>query len=362
VMNKRSPFLTILILSAVLASLFITQSSFAQNQAVSRLPVVDGQPVRKPTDLPKVNSPLRSASYWELTFSDEFNGSALDRTKWATEYGFDTYCEVSNPPPGTSYCNRSNNNEKEWYIDSSPRLENGVLKLVAQKNDCSGDNLPDRNYAPYSCANFPYLSGMISTHNKFSQLYGYYEARMKVPKGQGFWPAFWIIPQLPASPSPAEYYWPPEVDIMEMKGQQTDYVHLANHYSGVYPDPGSALNGWSYGGSSSHIYVDPQDLSAGFHTYAIDWEPGLIIWYIDGVEQFRTTNNIPPGTVNPPDYGGDMHLILNLAVGGNFVDNLLPPDSVLPNSLDIDYVRVYQKVAGTLPPVLFLPHIAGAGQ
>ena len=359
-MNKRSHFLINLFLTAVLVSLFITQSSFAQNQPASHSQIVASQPAQMPTGTPKIIPSVKNMSVRVLTFSDEFNGSALDRTKWATEYGFDTFCEVANPPPPgvPSYCNRSNNNEKEWYIDSAPRLENGVLKLVAQKNDCSGDNLPDRNYAPYSCTNFPYLSGMISTHNKFSQLYGYFEARMKIPNGQGFWPAFWIIPQLPPSPSPAGYYWPPEVDIMEMDGLQTHYVHMANHYSGEYPDPGSELNGWPYGGSHSSIYNGP-DYSTGFHIYAIDWEPGVIIWYIDGIERFRNLTHIPPGTVNPPEYGGDMQLILNLAIGGNFVGNVLPLDSDLPNSLDIDYVRVYRNIAGNLSPAIFLPYIAG---
>jgi beta-glucanase (GH16 family) len=147
-----------------------------------------------------------------LTFSDEFTGTTLNHTTWATEYGFDTYCVVDTPPPPATptYCNRSNNDEKEWYVDDAPRVENGVLKLEARKNDCSGDQLPN-NYPPYSCANFPYLSGMVSTHDRFSQLYGYFEARIKILDIQGFWPAFWLIPQLPRPPSPdVEYFWPPE--------------------------------------------------------------------------------------------------------------------------------------------------------
>jgi beta-glucanase (GH16 family) len=138
-----------------------------------------------------------------LTFADEFNSAALDQNKWAKEYGFDTYCMVDDPPPGgvPSYCNRSNNDEKEWYVDDAPRLENGILKLVAKKNDCSGDNLPDRNYLPYTCENFPYLSGMVSTHDRFSQLYGYFEARIKVLNARAL-AGFWLIPQLPPAPSP----------------------------------------------------------------------------------------------------------------------------------------------------------------
>jgi beta-glucanase (GH16 family) len=289
--------------------------------------------------------PLGEAAGWRLTFSDEFDGEVLDPEKWATEYGFDTDCVVDNPPPpGTpTYCNRSNNNEKEWYIDESPSVGDGRLRLVASKNDCSGDGLPDRGYEPYSCANFPYLSGMVSTHGRFSQLYGYFEARIKLVNGQGFWPAFWLIPQLPAVPNPdVEYFWPPEIDIMENKGQEPNVVFMFHHYSGVFPEPGSKLNNWAYGGAVGSSYSGP-DFSTEFHTYAVEWQPGLIIWYIDGIEQFRSTYNTPPGMINPPDYTGEMHIILNLAVGGDFVGNLLPPDELLPATMEVDYVRVYEK-------------------
>jgi hypothetical protein len=123
-----------------------------------------------PNGAPAPAGPPGLASNWILTFADEFNSAALDHNKWATEYGFDTNCAVADPPsPGVpSYCNRSNNDESEWYVDNAPRMENGILKLAARKNDCSGDNLPDRSYPPYTCDNFPYLSGMVSTHDWFS--------------------------------------------------------------------------------------------------------------------------------------------------------------------------------------------------
>ena len=294
-----------------------------------------------------LTGPPGDAQDWVLTFSDEFNGETLNANKWAKEYGLDTYCIVDNPPPpGTpTYCNRSNNDEKNWYVDESPQVEAGVLKLVASKNDCSGDGLPDRNYAPYTCANFPYLSGMVSTHDRFSQLYGYFEARIKSINGQGFWPSFWLIPQLPPLPNPTVgYFWPPEIDIMENKGQVPNEIYMTQHYSGVYPLPSSKLNNWTYGGHEGAVFNGP-DYSAGFHTYAVEWQPGLVIWYIDGIEHFRSIFNTPPGTINQPDYSGEMHLILNLAVGGVFVDHLLPPDQLLPATMEVDYVHVYQKAS-----------------
>jgi beta-glucanase (GH16 family) len=302
--------------------------------------------------------PPGNPSDWTLTFADEFTGTEIVHNKWATEYGFNTDCIVDNPPPEgvTSYCNRSNNNEKEWYVDDGQQVSNGILHLVAKKNDCSGDNLPDRSYPPYSCANFPYLSGMVSTHSGFSQLYGYFEARIKIPKGQGLWPAFWLLPQLPPSSSPAELFWPPEIDIMENKGQDVNNIYMTHLFSGVYPDPGSKSNNWSYGGLDVSVFTGP-DFSNDFHIFAVEWEPDVIVWYIDGVEQFRSTLRLPPGNISLPDYPGNMHIIFDLAVGGDFVDNLLPDDSDLPASLDIDYVRVYQRIPNEASFPAFLPFI-----
>lgn len=305
---------------------------------------------------PKIDAPTGPpgpVAAWILTFSDEFTGT-LDRNKWATEYGFDTDCIVDNPPPaGTPvYCNRSNNDEKEWYVDDAPLVENGVLKLRARK-ECLSNQAPE-NYPPYSCDNFPYLSGMISTHDRFAQLYGYFEARLKVLDGAGFWPAFWLIPQLPPTPDPdIEFFWPPEIDILEGRGQEPSMIYMNQHYSGEYPTPGSKLNNWSYGGAISGWYAATTSLTDTFHIYAVDWEPDQIVWYIDNQPVFTSTYNLPPGQISLPEYPGDMQILLNLAIGGSFVGNELPPDDLLANALEVDYVRVYQKVSSRV----FLPAI-----
>lgn len=306
------------------------------------------------TATPTPAGPPGPAADWVLTFSDEFTGATLNRTKWATEYGFDTDCIVDTPPPpGTPvYCNRSNNDEKEWYVDDAPLVENGVLKLKARK-ECLADDRTE-NYPPYSCDNFPYLSGLVSTHDRFSQLYGYFEARIKVLDGAGFWPAFWLIPQLPPTPDPdIEFFWPPEIDILESRGQEPHMVYMNQHYSGEHPTPGSKLNNWSYGGAISGWYSATSSLTNTFHTYAVDWNPDRVTWYIDGVERFHSTYNLPPGEISLPAYSGEMLIMLNLAIGGSFVNHELPPDNLLPAALEVDYVRVYQKVSSRI----FLPSI-----
>ncbi len=354
--RKRRYYWMIFLGGLILVLLLAAQVEGAQSKRATRFikespdNIQPVRPLRTATPLPqKVQAPSGppgSAANWVLTFSDEFTGTTLNHTTWATEYGFDTDCVVATPPPPATptYCNRSNNDEREWYVDDAPRVENGVLKLEARK-ECLSAQSP-HNYPPYSCDNFPYLSGMVSTHDRFSQLYGYFEARIKILDGEGFWPAFWLIPQLPRTPSPeVEYFWPPEIDILENRGQQPNVAFMNQHYSGEYPVPGSKLNNWSHGGASSGNYEAPSSLATDFHVYAVDWEPDRITWYVDGVERFHSTYNLPPGEISLPEYPGDMQIILNLAVGGSFVGYQLPPDTRLPAAVEVDYVRVYQKVS-----------------
>lgn len=229
---------------------------------------------------------------WQLTFSDEFNQGPLDTTKWNTTY---PYGRRTTPTNG----------EWEWYVDDAFEFQNGILRIRADKKTVD---------------NYNYTSGIIASWGKFSQRYGYFEARIRIPKGRGLWPAFWLLP--------ASTAWPPEIDIMENLGHKTEKIFMTNHY--VSPS-GQHLMASSY-------YIGP-DFSADFHTFAIDWQPGVIIWYIDGVERFRSVSGVP--TI-------PMYVIANLAVGGSWPG--YPDDTTpFPSYLDVDYIRVYQLK--TLLPV-----------
>jgi beta-glucanase (GH16 family) len=241
--------------------------------------------------------PPPPAGNWILGWSDEFDGTSLDTAKWITTYPF-------------GY--RTNNDELEWYVDGADYhvVSNGTLKLVARKVQ--------------SHSGYPYSSGMICSYGKFHQAYGKFEARMKLPKGRGLWPAFWLC----AYPS----QWPPEIDVIENLGQDTHTIYLTNHYSANYP-----YGGEPYGGSEEISYYGP-DYSAGFHTFAVEWDASKIVWSIDGIARFSTTNKVPL-----VGYGIDgMYAIMNLAVGGSWPG---APDAstVFPAALEIDYVRVYTK-------------------
>ena len=244
-----------------------------------------------------------SDSSWELVFSDEFNGTELDLNNWNTTYWWGGR---------TNY----GNNESQYYVDDAFEFEDGILKIVAKEETIQAFEPVDGNQV------FDYTSGLLSGHDKRAFSNGYMEIRAKVPAGQGLWPAFWMLP--------SSKTWPPEIDILEFQGHQTDTLHGTHHY----PDPSQPSGRGLQGGS----YSPGIDFSEDFHTYAAEWNTSEIIWYVDGIEIIRVDNYIP----NEP-----MYLLANLAVGGNWPGQ---PDETtpFPSSFDIDYIRVYQNEQGTL--------------
>lgn len=227
---------------------------------------------------------------WTLTFSDEFNGDRLDESKWTDHYWH-----------GRTHANH----ELQYYASDGYALKDGQLRLTAR---------PVSADARSKTAGLPYTSGMISSFGKFAQQYGWFEMRARIPKGKGYWPAFWLLPD--------DKRWPPEIDILEILGHQPDVAHFTTHWRDAQR---RHLD-------DTHEWRGP-DFSAGFHTFAVDWEPGLVVWYVDGIERARTSKGVP----NVP-----MYVIANLAVGGDWPGN---PDATtqFPQSMDIDYIRVYQK-------------------
>jgi beta-glucanase (GH16 family) len=259
------------------------------------------------------------AAIGAITWSDEFNGAAgtpLDQSKWKFDIG------------GSGW----GNNELEYYTNSTSNVVQngqGQLAITARRD----------NPANYQChyGRCQYTSGRILTADKFTQRYGRFEARLKIPKGQGIWPAFWMLGNdIGSNP------WPNsgEIDIMENIGREPNTVHGTVHgpgYSGAEGIGGGRTIG--------------APLGDAFHTYAIEWSPNLIVWFLDGSEYFRIT---------PANLGGDrwvfdhpFFMILNVAVGGAWPGN---PDAstVFPQTMLVDYVRVSAWTDGggtpTTPP------------
>ncbi len=249
---------------------------------------------------------------WELVFSDEFDGTSLDHSKWNTTY---------------YYGARTNsfNNEAQYYVDDAFEFNDGILRIVGEKQDT-----PVEAFEPIDAyllteqgkdLSFDYTSGLLSGHDKFAFTNGYMEIRAKVPSGQGLWPAFWMLPN--------SGEWPPEIDMMEILGDQTDTAYQTLHYQDPSQENGRNMQGGYYSGI---------DFSEDFHTFAAEWNSDSITWHIDDVEVFTVENNIP----NQP-----MYLLANLAIGGDWPGM---PDETTPglSTFDIDYIRVYQNQEGTL--------------
>lgn len=233
---------------------------------------------------------------WELSLDQSFDGSDLDSEIWRTRF-----------PWGRD---RSSVGELQWYVrDDLKRTDffqvaDGRLRIVADR--CVLPMEPDRAFC----------SGLISTHDSFSQEYGYFEIRARIPTGQGLWPAGWLLP-LDASRQR-------EIDIFEILGHAPNTVHMNVHYSGEDGEQ-TAMPGEFTGPDYSH----------GFHTFAIDWDAERIIWYVDAVERHRVSD--PEAVPSGPFY-----LIANLAVGGDWPGH---PDETtpFPAHLDIDFIRVYRR-------------------
>ena len=246
-----------------------------------------------------------------LVWSDEFNGaagSAVDQSKWRFDIG------------GSGW----GNNEQEYYTNSTRNAAMdgaGNLAITARRENPSN----------YQChyGTCQYTSARLLTAATFTRAYGRFEARMKLPRGQGIWPAFWMLGNDIGSVG-----WPNsgELDIMENIGREPSTVHGTIHGPGY---SGSAGIGAPY--SIAGAFAD------AFHTFAVDWSPNLIIWYVDGVEYQRRT----PASLNGNRWVFDhpFFMIMNVAVGGYWPGY---PDgtSTFPQTMSVDYVRVYASPTG----------------
>ena len=244
---------------------------------------------------------------WVLTWSDEFtgpNGSAPDPTKWVMESG------------GNGWGNK----ELEYYAPhlKNLHLEDGKLVIEAQKEEFTGSEGVTRHYT----------SGRLKTQGHFSQAYGRFESRIKIPPGQGVWPAFWMLGEDFSTAG-----WPAcgEIDVMENVDVGKSRIHGSIHGPGY-----SAKN------SVTSAYTISQGrFSDDFHVFAIEWEPEVIRFYVDDeLYATRTPADLPKGARWVYDH--PFFLILNLAVGGDLPGN---PDrsASFPQRMLVDYVRVYSR-------------------
>jgi beta-glucanase (GH16 family) len=259
---------------------------------------------------------------WKLVWSDEFNGpdgppvdrSKIDRSKWALETGSGVW----------------GNEELEYYTDRPANvfLRNGNLVIRALKE----------KFPPSDPKASNYTSARLKTLGKFSRAYGRFEARIKLPFGQGMWPAFWML-----GDDIDKAGWPAcgEIDIMENIGKEPSLIHGSIH------GPGYTGN---VGIEAPYSLPGGQRFGDDFHVFAVEWSPDSVAFFVDQTMYVkRTRADLRPGwkwVFDKPFF-----LILNLAVGGDWPG---APDSStrFPQEMLVDYVRVYEPTTskGSLQP------------
>ncbi|MDP4276471.1 MAG: glycoside hydrolase family 16 protein [Bacteroidota bacterium] len=229
---------------------------------------------------------------YRLVWADEFDGTRLDTTVWIFETG------------GNGW----GNHEKQFYTTSgNVVVKNGCLFIVAKKE---GDT---------------YTSARIITRGKRSFVHGYVEIRAKLPRGIGTWPALWLLGE-----SMSAVGWPEcgELDVMEHVGKHPGYIHSSVHNQSGYGNT-------PYTGH--RLVKDPFET---FHLYAVDWTKNQLTFSVDGKRVHRyapirkTPNNWP--------FDQPMYVIFNLAIGGDWGGPDID-DAIFPQSMCVDYIRVYQK-------------------
>lgn len=245
---------------------------------------------------------------WTLTWNDEFNapdGAPVDSSKWVSETG------------GNGWGNQ----ELEYYTTRAENAfqQGGNLVIKVLQEEYTGADGVTRDYT----------SARLKTQAKFSQKYGRFEARIKIPRGQGIWPALWML-----GDDISNIGWPKcgEIDIVENIGKEPSLVHGTIHspgYSG------------SQGISSPFALPDNSRFADDFHVYAVEWEPKAIRFYVDDhLYATRTPADLPKGTKWVYDH--PFFLLLNVAVGGQWPG---PPDATtqFPQTMLVDYVRAYKR-------------------
>lgn len=265
---------------------------------------------------------------YKLIWNDEFDGNLLSADKWGYQLGTrDNYGDSKGP-------DRWGNNELQYYSEDNVEVRDGSLVITAKKED-------------EKVGGMSYTSGRITTRGKFCFTYGYVEARIKAPKQDGMWPAFWMLPQPPTTSNSHNEYggWPRngEIDIMEIKGR----------VPGSY---GAALHFGDSGGQKDSVgkTVTLSGDIGEWHTYALEWTKDSIAWLCDGKEVLKTKSDCWwTGAVSNEEnpsapFDKPFVVLLNLAVGGNYdkegTENLLKDDAFSSAAMLVDYVRVYTPI------------------
>ena len=255
-----------------------------------------------------------------LVWSDEFEGDALDSSRWGYHLGVQ---DIYGSSIGPKYWG---NNELQYYTEDAAVVSDGVLVITANKESMPEDR--------------EFTSARIHTRDKFSFTYGYIEAKISMPAVDGVWPAFWMLPQPSGTENSNNEYggWAAngEIDIMEAKGRLRRVTDHTLHYG----RRGSSNH------SSGHCTLEGS--ISDWHVYGLEWTKNYIAWFVDDEEVYRIDSDkwwtaAVSKEENPAaPFDKDFYILLNLAVGGNYDGGTRPPENFTSAEMKVDYVRVYQ--------------------
>ena len=261
--------------------------------------------ISSPTLTVAENSAVSPGDTLTLVWSDEFDAVQLDPESWFFESGDGSQYGI----PGWG------NSELQWYMPDNALLRDGMLVIIAREESRGG---------------LDYTSARINTRDRFAFKYGRIEARIRLPGGQGLWPAFWLLPQDFAYGGWAASG---EIDVMEavnLGGSGGNTVVGTIHYGGESPD--NVFTG--------NAYAVPADATAEFHTYALEWDETEMRWYVDDVMYAMQNSWSSTAAPFPAPFDQPFYILFNVAVGGDWPG---PPDAGtnFPVIMEVDYVRVY---------------------
>jgi beta-glucanase (GH16 family) len=254
---------------------------------------------------------------YRLTWCDDFSGigsnvneRGVDLDKWGFQLGTGSQYGLTN----------WGNNEQQFYRSENATVSMGQLVIEAKKEIFGG---------------MPYTSSRLFTQFTFSQTYGRFEAMIRLPAGEGLWPAFWLMPKDSVYGGWANSG---EIDIMEARGRLPGEISSALHYGGSWPNRVYT--------SKRYTFQNGQTIEED-HLYAVEWDETEIRFYVNDVLYHTVTQWFNTGYDYPAPFDQPFYIIINLAVGGGFDGNRLPPASLFdePVEMVVSFVRVYQRVA-----------------
>ncbi len=252
---------------------------------------------------------------WKLSWSDEFSSASLNTNIWENMTGNGDAYGISG----------WGNNEAEYYQGNNSSVRDGKLVITAKKESVGG---------------YSYTSSRLRTKGKVKATYGKIEARISLPAVKGLWPAFWMLPEK----NYENQGWPHsgEIDIMEAKGRLTNQTSGALHYS-------NDNNQHAYEAGTNVFKLTDYTTIGEYHNYGIIWNEQGITWYCDD-NQFMTVSSSTwhtdsYSTNDSSPFNQPFHILLNMAVGGNFDNGVMPPDSFTSAEMLIDYVRIYDWIS-----------------